>query len=418
MPDLLCANVVSDAYFEDPAVLDDAMHRRGDRLGARMLWSARPGDAVLLSAVPTREFLTSVAEVLGHRPEIVQVHRPGRVTLPQAALTAPPPRAAGRTLVPYAPSADVYDLAAALGAGVRGPSARFARDGRIRAINAKTVFRRLAPLVDVPCCPGRVVPASATRRPVVTGPDPLIVKQRLSGGGLGNTVVPPYRAIDLPPSPPLVIERFLELRSWPSADFEVTADRRVLLRQLSTMRITDHAYDGVAIPPDGAPDMALRALITAGRALGRWWARRGFRGWYDIDGGVTSDGRLVVTEINGRCTGGTPIDAIGRALFGPAYPARCRIRGREHLSLYAAPDAAIRRARARGLLATRDHPYGIVPLWESPEERALGYLAIGADDADVTRIEARWLDTARAASPLHPAREVGHARDRAGRGHR
>ena len=117
MADLLCANVVSDAYFENPAALPDHLHARGDRLGVRMLWLAGPGDVTLLPKAPSGPFLETVCHILGYTPNMLIVRRMGRRTLPQAALADQTVLAALRNsgiraIWPYAASRDVYQLRA------------------------------------------------------------------------------------------------------------------------------------------------------------------------------------------------------------------------------------------------------------------------------------------------------------------
>jgi hypothetical protein len=401
MTDLLCANVVSDAYFEDPGALADDLHLRGDRLGARMLWSARPGDVTLLSAAPSSAFLDIVARVLGFMPMIFVVSRGGRQTLPEAALTCPDAMRALRDMriravLPYAASLDVYQLGAALGAGIRGPSPGFARSRRVRSVNSKRAFRRLAPVLGFPVADGYI---PEVQEPIASTTRGFIVKQRLSGGGLGNTLVSHPRELAAAVNGPVVVERFENLRSWPSADFVITPRRHVKFRQLSLMRITDNAYDGVIIPAREEAPGLLTELVRHGRVIGQWWARRGYVGWYDIDAGITKDGRLILTEMNARCTGGTPVDAIARSLFGPDYPKRVYLLSREHLRLESAPDFVMRLAARKGLLVSRDNPYGVIPMWESPEECALGYLVVGATRKQVRDLECRWLDITRSGNP-------------------
>lgn len=394
MTDLLCANVVSDAYFEEPSALSDDLHLRGDRLGARMLWSARPDDVTLLSAEPSSAFLDVIARVLGFMPRIFVVSRSGRQTLPDAALTCRHTMRAlrdmgFRAVHPYAASLDVYRLGAALGAGIRGPSPGFARSQRVRSVNSKRAFRRLAPILGFPVAAGYIPQIQEPIAPTRRG---FIVKQRLSGGGLGNTLVSHPSELAAAVSGPVVVERFEDMRSWPSADFVITPQRRVEFRQLSLMRITDNAYDGVIIPAQEEAPGLLAELVRHGRAIGQWWARRGYVGWYDIDAGITKDGRLILTEMNARCTGGTPVDAVARTLLGPDYPRRGYLLSREHLRLSGAPDFVMQVAAEKGLLASRENPYGVIPMWESPEECALGYLVVGATRKQVRELECRWLD--------------------------
>ena len=410
MTDLLCANVVSDAYFEEPGALADNLHLRGDRLGARMLWSARPGDVTLLSAAPSRAFLDVVARVLGFTPRIFVVSRSGKQTVPEAALTCRDTMRALRdmgigTIHPYAASLDVYQLGAAIGARISGPSPGFARSQRVRTVNSKQSFRRLAPILGFPVAAGYIPGIQEPIAPTARG---FIVKQRLSGGGLGNTLISHPRELAAI-NGPVVVERFEDLRCWPSADFVVTPQRRVEFRQLSLMRITDNAYDGVVIPAREVAPGLLAELVRHGRAIGQWWARRGFVGWYDVDAGISKDGRLILTEMNARCTGGTPVDAVARTLLGPDYPRRGYLLSREHLALSAAPDSVMRQAAGKGLLVSRENPFGVIPMWESPEECALGYLVVGATRKQVRELECRWLDIIRPRSTASstPVRDLG-----------
>ena len=130
MTRLLLGNVVSDAYFEVPAELADGLQRRGDHLGYRMLWLARPEDVVVLGACPSEPFLSAAHAVLGFQPEVVVVPRRRGETLPEAAARDPTTLARLRTLraavvLPYAASVDVCRLAELIGCRVDGPLRRF-----------------------------------------------------------------------------------------------------------------------------------------------------------------------------------------------------------------------------------------------------------------------------------------------------
>jgi Pre ATP-grasp domain len=406
---ILLGNVVSDAYFESPRALSDPLHERGDRLGWRMAWLARPGDVVVASSHASPEFLEALRIVLGFSPCTMVVERRGRQTLPEAILADTEAMEALRGLIgpgrcvvaPYAASADVYDLASSVGARVEGPDPSAVRSGLIRAANSKCCFRRLADELAVPVADGILCDAldgAVTDVPggVVTDDlgDTVIVKERLSGGGLGNRVVAGDGVTPPSSGHPFVVERFESFRSWPSADFVAYADGRIEFRQLSLMRITDHAYDGVVIPAREEATELLEDLLAIGRRLGRWWRRRGFIGWYDVDAGVTRDGRLVLTELNARCTGGTPIDAVARRLVGDDYQERAAIVSREHLRVPRPLDAVLRESMDRSLVATPGRLTGIVPLWEAPQERALGYMAIGPTAGDAVAAEQRFLSLA------------------------
>jgi hypothetical protein len=393
MSRLLVGNVVSSAYFEAPETLADDLHTRGDHLGYRMLWLARPDDTTLLGSRPSDAFRAAVAGILGFAPRILVTERRGRETVPEAAarLVSSIRRLAHRAVVPYAHSMDVYELATAIGCSVSGPDRSFVERGLIRSANSKCTIRRIAPHLSIPLPDGEVRPAADSGDPAWRNGSAVMVKERLSGGGLGNSVIPwgaPTLAVDL--AHPFVVERFEDFRSWPSVDFVIDSHGRVRLRQLSLMRVTQNAYDGVVIPPDGEPPGILAEVIRCARALGRWWARRGYRGWYDVDAGVTRSGRVLVTEMNARCTGGTPIDAIARRLAGPRYERVATILAREHLAA-ARPADAIASALEMGLVASRERPVGVVPLWEAPDEQALGYMVLGSSRAEAESLERRFV---------------------------
>jgi hypothetical protein len=428
MTRLLCGNVVSDAYFEDPIALPEHAHRTGAALGVRMLWLARPDDVVLLGTAPSCAFLTAVKQVVGFLPTIVSCRRHGRETLPESVLADVSALGVLRetgasTVLPYACSEDVYRLAGTLGMAVEGPSFRFVAAGGVRRANSKTFLRSIAADLALP------LPTGEVRHPCEDGSptwrehaQPLIVKERLSGGGLGNTLIPGGGQVTGVPSHPFVIERFESFCTWPSADFVIGADGQVDLRQVSSMRVTGdtNAYDGVTIPVTDADPASLREVVSIGRVVGAWWAAHGYRGWFDIDAGITTDRRCLITEMNARLTGGTPIDAIARGLVGDDYARRATILAREHLTLGRDASLVIESILEADLVPTPAHPVGIVPLWESPDRRALGYLVLAETAGRAADLEQQLIDLARprtthhdAVGGIHEAGDPGHG-DRRG----
>jgi len=81
------------------------------------------------------------------------------------------------------------------------------------------------------------------------------------------------------------------------------------------MRTPNGSFSG-QVTPLVASSSAVEELVEGGLALGRHLHQAGYRGPFDIDGGITADDVLYSTESNVRKTGCTYLDLLVRRLLG------------------------------------------------------------------------------------------------------
>ena len=145
--------------------------------------------------------------------------------------------------------------------------------------------------------------------------DGLVARLKETGGSCKSKgskavadVIGPYLVEELVGAP--------EHNVSPTADFHIHADGTVefvgIGRQLLAGGV---AYRGVS-SPDGMPAEVIQRCVTAGRRVGTTLARRGYRGYLNVDFVVDAAGRVALAEMNLRQS--APLDQflVMRRLFG------------------------------------------------------------------------------------------------------
>lgn len=367
----------------------------------RKLWLARTGDIVASTRRFDPDFVKYVARMTGVAEQAVE-----RVVFaPDWAGSAPPlaPLLDGARPVvqPYALDraaaavAQRHDLAIE---GYEGlPSDRLIE--AIERLNTKSGFREAANRLGIPVPPGG---SCAGRDALVELAESLraqhgriIVKFDRSSNGFGNLVVseddgPGLAALldahlerfdALPPR--FTVEAFLTFVSLPSIEL-VVGDDGLAFSYICDQRSGPRG--GMATPHPGLGAEQVAQLHVAGTAFGRYLAGIGYRGTFDVDGGCTPQGEIVLTEANVRRTAGTHLHEIARRLLGSDYlETHTWLSGSMPTGLgFAALLDAIGTARLgydpgarRGVLLPVDHATG---------ERCI-YMIIAATHADALAME-------------------------------
>lgn len=327
----------------------------------RQMWMVEEGTIVVSAVSVDDEFWGYVCDVAGIDRDKVVIVDIGR-ELTDEVLTSPEllgrlaPLVAGATdweLVPAAFTQGVAGLAELLGLTV-DTGLRFAAQRGCELLNRKSHFRRLAAGAKVSVPAGCVV---TTERELANGIDrhlpetgTVIVKRDNDLGGRGN------RALTKDPVPlpgvretiaidgnvsdvaarlwmeltegtdeVLVVESYHAAARVFYLEYLIDAegfprflDSGLKREVLGGPGAASMVWVGLELPADLGPSTAARALTEAARIVGTA-ADLGYRGHINVDGIVTTDGRMFFNEVNARWGGSTALHHVGEKLFGANY---------------------------------------------------------------------------------------------------
>lgn len=346
-PRLIFGNFVNELMVATPT----ARHAKAlVAVSPRKIWLTQPGDVVVLPTAASEALWEYACGLLGFaRSDVTCVAAPSEdlITLTDAVrkaglterLRSLAEATPGLRFQPFALDRPALDMAAELGLPVDGYDDGKPSETVVEAvyrINTKPGFRDVAAQLGIQVAAGRV---AADR-------DELVTAARETVTSYGGAVVKPVRgsngygvrflsAEDLPDLATLVdtylsevsdqprgwvVEQRLDLARVVTVEMEVTeAGPQVL--HVGEMRTPNGSFSGQVTPlEENSP--AVDRLTADGLAFGRHLDQLGYRGPFDIDGGITGDGQLYATESNLRRTGATYLDLLVRRFLGTAGAAR------------------------------------------------------------------------------------------------
>jgi hypothetical protein len=391
-PRIIFANMTNELMLEVPS----AGHARSlHAVSPRKIWLARAGDLVVTPRPIDhgfKDYACNVLEIDPRSVETVSPDSPVETKLADAVRTADSLQSLrswirghdGAELLPFALDRPTVRLAEDLRVPIHGYQPRPAEEvcDLVYQLNRKSGFRRLAAELGISTVPGVRC----------TGFEELVfaVRQRLEEGwtvlvkldrgsnGYGHLVVRPQdpaatslrahlaagieRFSEQPKA--FVVERFLTFSNVPSIEILVT-DAGCQLLYICDMRCPNGSFSGMITPAEGLPPRVVPELIEAGRRYGNSLHRSGFRGIFDLDAGVTSEGQVFITESNLRRTGGTYLHTLLRRLVGHQYlethtwladsrPGRTDRDFASAVAILDKENMAFTRSRREGILLTAD----------------------------------------------------------------
>lgn len=173
----------------------------------------------------------------------------------------------------------------------------------------------------------------------------LVLKANLGAAGIGVFVFSPkeynltspdgwnameskIRENGLIQNGPIVVEEYIEpdfnqRGVFPSVDSMVLPDGTVKIQAVSTMGIhrsgEEVEFYGSTIGHGLFTEEQHLYMRNINRAVGEEHGKIGYRGWYDTDFILSTDGKLYLTETNVRRTGTSYMVALAEHLFGPDW---------------------------------------------------------------------------------------------------
>ncbi|GHF52469.1 hypothetical protein GCM10010218_37420 [Streptomyces mashuensis] len=340
-PLLVFANFVNELMVTVP------VHRHADALVAvspRKIWLTRPGDVLLTPRAVPGALRDYACEMLGFSPDdVTLLHAPtdGLATLTEAVrrngltdrLRTETEARPGIRFHPFAQDRPALDLAAELGVPLEDYPSGTVPEQAVEAayrINTKPGFRETARALGIRIAEGHTCGtpeelATAVRR-VLSEHDGAVVKPARGSNGYGvifldradlaglDDRLAAYLPTVAEQPPGWVVEERLTFERVVTVEMESRADGPAVLH-VGEMRTPNGSFSG-QITPLVAGSAAVDELVAAGLALGQHLHAAGYRGPFDIDGGITPDGVLYSTESNVRKTGCTYLDFLVRRLLG------------------------------------------------------------------------------------------------------
>ncbi|MFJ4500026.1 peptide ligase PGM1-related protein [Streptomyces sp. NPDC088864] len=418
-PLMVFGNLVNELMVTVP------VHRHADALVAvspRKIWLTRPGDVLVIPRPMSSPLRDYACEVLGFSPDdvtVVEAPADGLVTLTEAVrrngvadrLRAEAKKRSGIRFQPFAQDRPALAAAAEIGVPLEG----YAGDGppaaavdAVYRINTKGGFRELAGELGIRvahgCACATPEELTAALGKVLADRGAAVVKPARGSNGYGvrfweaaelpslDAEVSAYLASVAEQPPGWVVEERLDFARVVTVEMEV-ADAGPRVMHVGEMRTPNGSFSG-QVTPLVASSSATDELVEAGLALGRHLYEAGYRGPFDIDGGITAAGVLYSTESNVRKTGCTYLDLLVRRLLGEERAARAvwvadsRVGGVERD--FAAGLARVRRA---GLDFTPGATEGVVLTSDTLAfDGKWRYLVLGTSHSGVDALEARLAD--------------------------
>jgi hypothetical protein len=364
MARILIANIDNENMLPDERAFSPEFRRSSSITAGRMVWFAEPGDIVVLPRDLSPQFKDYVARVRGYAPGTVGFVTPewnGAPFRPLGShellrLGVPEQLARlmrGRrdwSLLPYCYERGAQLLAERLGIDGERQARPFLRQGGAELLNDKRVFRSLAAGRGVPIAEGVVCedPTSleAGIRSLIDRTGTVIIKQDRHSGGLGNLIVSRvaeirglgameviqvsnetaifdaarevWSRLAYLERVPLIVEAYYAVAAVVTAEFEVRAARNaVAFLNCGEVRQAP-ILSGLIMPWTLSPYPGA-AFIAAATEVARLTCDLGYDGLINIDGMVTTDGRVMVNEFNGRIGGCSHIHQILQSVAGPGY---------------------------------------------------------------------------------------------------
>ncbi|MEU3624351.1 hypothetical protein BS329_04910 [Amycolatopsis coloradensis] len=308
----------------------------------RTVWLADPGDVVVVPTPIDPQFLEYATGIRGFGPQDLTVLDPAAVRatgFTETILRAITDRRAERAWPYY------FDrTAAALVRSLDLPVPGFTGQGGAELLNSKVLFRALAAGIGVPIAEG-VVPASATEAEeylwaALSLGRCVIVKQDFHVGGLGNEIASP--GVRIRPIGARQVHHCTDregVARFVARHWRAEHEHRVVVEHYTPdsrsiyvgYHLTD---DGVEAYGHGEMRMTpiINGLITpspavsspafaeflghAGRLAGAV-REMGYRGQLSVDGVLTPDNGVFLTEFNARSGGATHNHCIMSRLAQP-----------------------------------------------------------------------------------------------------
>ncbi len=345
-------NMSEDVWPFIQAISDEGVREReideNASLGDREIWCLREGEAVAICPRPVAaEFIKYAEEIRGDRVQVwVPEVRNGLICQSiigderfRERLGFLGRKHGGINLVSYCVSKGFYNLVRALrseGVEVATPEAPEEKDGWVvDNFGSKSGIRQwgveMAPGV---VCRSVNTAIKAAKEKLRAGKG-VVIKTNKAHSGMGVLIVRKEEAEgaekkiaeelaknDYWKLFPLVVEEWIEAEEkigggFPSGEMVVRKTGETEFLYSCGMRVTRKGeFAGMEIGAGVLPGEVEKKIEETVRWLGKKYAAKGYRGYFDVDFVAGKSGKLYVTESNVRRTGGTHVFILAQKLYG------------------------------------------------------------------------------------------------------
>lgn len=435
MPRILISNIDNESMMADERALTPEFCRASAITAGRMAWFAEPGDIVIVPSDLSPQMKVHVAHTMGYEsgsvtyitpdwgngyPRPIRAHELLHTGLAERLrrLTGD---SADWTLYPYCYERSAQQFAERLGLDGERDVRPFVKQGGAELLNDKRVFRSVAAGRGVSIAEG-VVCATEWQLEECVGSlidrtGAVIVKQDRHSGGFGNLIISRAEATGALGAPdvlvakdasqvrdqsriawtrlayaeraPLVVEVYYPVSACLTAEFRVEGAANAVTF-LNCGEVRQAPILSGLIMPSAVPPYQLASFIADATELARLCCDLGYDGLVNIDGIVTTDGKVIVNEFNGRIGGCSHIHHILQSVAGPRYGDRLVVVSHSRkvdmtidqaFGLLEDGRLAFDRGRGRGIIVTGEDASGT---------GHLEYLSVAPSRDEALRLEAEF----------------------------
>jgi hypothetical protein len=435
MPRILISNIDNESMMADERALTPDFCRSSSITAGRMAWFAQAGDIVILPRDLSPQLKVYVARTMGYEPGSVTYltpdwgnghSRPIRAhELLHTGLAERLKRLIGEpgnwTLYPYCYERSTQQFAERLGLDGERDVRPFVRQGGAELLNDKRVFRSVAAGRGVSIAEGAVCATQWQLEECigalidVTGA--VIIKQDRHSGGFGNLIVSrtettgalgaqevlvaldesqirdqsriAWTRLAYAERAPLIVEVYYPVSACLTAEFKVESAHNAVTF-LNCGEVRQAPILSGLIMPSAVPPYQLASFIADATELARLCCDLGYDGLVNIDGIVTTDGRVIVNEFNGRIGGCSHIHHILEAVAGTRYGDALTVVSHSR-TVALSIDQAFGILDERALAFDRSRGRGIIVTGEDAASTGyLEYLSIAPSRAEAMQLEAEF----------------------------
>lgn len=403
MPKLIIANAYELYQSSASSLTQDAINARYF-YNLRFLWLLEPGDAILLPKAPAKGFLSYLAKMKQIDPDTLHliILKNEHTSVTSASLSDSNLIVHLREII-TSPSEwiiqacyfnrEIAALAEELHIPIKPEWKTLVESDFIRHSNSKVEFRKISISNHIPIPEGAVCSTqeelAISLKYFLKINEQVIIKQEYNASGKGNIgislnkhhhfggvintiILKENRCINefayqlwaehtnLQNSR-LIVEVYYANKGTFTAQF-LSPPRGQNPRLLSYSEIImETRWIGVQIPPQTLSSEQTKTLITYSEQLACIMQERGYLGYLCCDAILTSDDKLLFTEINVRPGAETHAYVLALQLFGPGYENKMIVSTRNNLKT----DSFInthKQLKDKNLLLNNDNNAGIVLL--------------------------------------------------------
>lgn len=435
MPRILISNIDNESMMADERALTPDFCRASSITAGRMAWFAAPGDIVVLPRDPSPQMKVHIGRTLGYEPGSVTYltpdwgngyPRPIRAhELLHTGLVERLRRLIGGstdwTLYPYCYERSTQQFAERLGLDGERDVRPFVKQGGAELLNDKRVFRSVAAGRGVSIAEGAVCSTQWQLEECIAAlidkTGAVIVKQDRHSGGFGNLIVSRTHGTSALGAPevlvasdesqirdqsriawtrlayadraPLIVEVYYAVSACVTAEFKVDAAANSVTF-LNCGEVRQAPILSGLIMPSAVPPYQLASFVADATELARLCCDLGYEGLVNIDGIVTTGGKVIVNEFNGRIGGCSHMHHILETVAGPRYGDRLVVVSHSR-NIAMTIDQAFDILHERKLSFDRSQGRGVIVTGEDASASGhLEYISVAPSREEAMQLEAEF----------------------------